>query len=195
MAGVSAAATLIGGGISAYGAYQGGKAQKAYYDYQAGIQNVLANVARLKAGRDIMAGEQEAQKLGIEAAQRMAGINVRAGAANVQTAVGPTTGSTAAVYMSQIAAGQAAQAGARQTAAERAYGEGITAAEKVTTGAADIMAGERQVATGEVTAAADVASSVGQATAVALKWYPTTPPSATPQQQEDQPSANKGYYY
>jgi hypothetical protein len=126
----------------------------------------------------------------------MGGINVRAGAANVQTAVGPTTGSTAAVYLSQIAAGKAAQAGARQTAAERAYGEDITAAEKVTTGAADVLTGTKQAMAGEVAAAGDVFSSIGQATSVALKWYPTTPPSGTPDTtQQQQPSADKGYYY
>src|SRR6516164_9192005 len=94
------AATVIGGGIQAYGAYSGGQAQKAYYQFQAGIAQQQAEIARLKATRDFSAGELEAQKYGIKTAQVLGGTIARAGAGNI----GPTTGSTAAVYMSQRAA-------------------------------------------------------------------------------------------
>src|SRR6516162_7861673 len=94
------AAAAVGGGISAFGAYQGGQAQKAYYNYQAGVQRQLAGIATQKAGRDIIAGEQEAQKYGIQTAQVLGGTTARAGAGNVAL-----TGSTAGVLQSQRAAG------------------------------------------------------------------------------------------
>src|SRR5215469_10616518 len=93
------AATAVGGGISAYGQYSGGQAQKQYYDFMARNAIQMANIARLKAGRDIMAGEQEAQKFGIQTAQIRGGTIARAGAGNVATGMG----STAQVYMSQLA--------------------------------------------------------------------------------------------
>jgi hypothetical protein len=158
------AATVVGGGIQAYGAYSGGQAQKAYYQFQAGQQAEIARIARLKAGRDIMAGEQEAQKYGIKTAQVLGGTIARAGAGNI----GPTTGSTAAVYISQRAAGLAEQATARQTAAERAYGEDVEAAAKVAGAGAMDIAGKQAAFAGEIGAAGSVVSTIGS---VAGKWY------------------------
>jgi hypothetical protein len=158
------AATVIGGGIQAYGAYSGGQAQKAYYQFQAGIANQQAQIARLKAGRDIMAGEQEAQKYGIKTAQALGGTIAKAGAGNI----GATTGSTAAVYMSQRAAGLAEQATARQTAAERAYGEDIEAAAKIAGAGALGVAGTQAAAAGDISAIGTVVSTAGS---VAGKWY------------------------
>ena len=156
--------TAVGGGISAFGAYQGGQAQKQYYDFLGRNALTEANIARLKAGRDIMAGEQEAQKLGIQTAQVRGGTIARAGAGNV----GPTTGSTADVYMGQLAAGQAAQASARQTAGERAYGEYVEAAAKTTGAGADVWAGARAPTAADINIAGTVASTAGS---VAGKWY------------------------
>jgi hypothetical protein len=156
------AATAIGGGIQAYGAYSGGQAQKAYYQYQAGIANQQAQIARLKATRDFSAGELEAQKYGIKTAQVLGGTIARAGAGNI----GPTTGSTAAVYMSQRAAGLTEQATARQTAAERAYGEDVEAAAKVASAGALGFAGAHTA--GDISAIGSVVSTVGS---VAGKWY------------------------
>ena len=185
--------TVVAGATTAYGQYQGGQAQKAYYNYQAGVQRQLAGIATQKAGRDIMAGEQEAQKHGIQTAQVRGGTIARAGAGNV----GPTTGSTADVYMGQLAAGQAAQASARQTAGERAYGEYVEAAAKTTGAGADVWAGARAPTAADINIAGTVASTAGS---VAGKWYdiqktmPTAPGTAQPLA-EDQPSASKGYYY
>ena len=158
------AATVIGGGIQAYGAYSGGQAQKAYYQFQAGIAQQQAEIARLKATRDFSAGELEAQKYGIKTAQALGGTIAKAGAGNI----GPTTGSTAAVYMSQRAAGLTEQATARQTAAERAYGENIEAAAKVASAGAMDVAGRQAAIAGDISAAGSVVSTVGS---VAGKWY------------------------
>ena len=178
---VSAVATLAGGGISAYGAMQGGQAQKAYYDYQAGVQETLAKIATLKGTRDIAAGEQEAQRYGIQTAQQLGGINVRGGAGNVQVGnVGPTTMSTAQAYLSQHAVGVEEQASARQTAAERAYGENVEAASKIAGAGAMRMAGAQAIPASELAAAGDVVSAVGSASGVAAKWYQTSPSSAPP---------------
>jgi len=157
-------ATAVGGGISAFGQYSGGQAQKQYYDFLARNAMQEANIARLKAGRDVMAGEQEAQKYGIQTAQALGGTITRAGAGNIATG----TGSTARVYMSQRAAGLEEQATARQTAAERAYGERVEAAGKVAGAGADVFAGARAVTAGDISAFGTMVSTVGS---VAGKWY------------------------
>jgi hypothetical protein len=156
--------TAVGGGISAFGAYQGGQAQKAYYNYQAAVAQQLAQVATLKGGRDIMAGEQEAQKYGIQTAGLRGGFTAGAGARNVAI----PTGATAGVLTSQLAAGKEEQAAARQTAAERAYGEYVEAAAKTASAGALGMAGQQAAMAGDVGAAGTAVSAVGS---VAGKWY------------------------
>jgi hypothetical protein len=168
-------ATAAGAGIQAYGAYQSGQAQKAYYNYQAGVQQQLATIANLKANRDIMAGEQEAQKYGIQTAQIMGGTTARAGAGNVATG----TGSTALVRSAQLGAGQEEQATARQTAGERAYGEQVEAAAKVAGAGAERVAGAQAVTAGDIGAIGSIVGGIGS---VAGKWYDvakTTPSSQT----------------
>jgi len=182
----SLAATAIGGGISAYGAYQSGQAQKAYYNYQAGVQQQLAQVARLKANRDIMAGEQEAQKYGIQTSQQVGGIRARAAAGGI----GVDTGSTAEVQASQLAVGGEEQKSARQTAAERAYGENVEAAAKTASAGAMEFAGSQAATAGDISAFGDVVGTAGKmaslgldyskyssvagggSSSVAPKWYP-----------------------
>ena len=166
------AATAIGGGISAYGAYSGGQAQKEYYDLLAKNDLTQANIARLKAGRDIMAGDVEAQKYGIATAQRLGGTITSAGARNI----GPTTGSTAQVYMSQLAAGREEQQIARQTAAERAYGEDVEATAKEAGARAKEFAGGQAATAGEIGAAADVAGTVGKMAGIGLEGAKFAPP-------------------
>jgi hypothetical protein len=176
---VALAGTAVGGGISAYGAYTGGQQTKEYYDLLARNDLTQANIARLKAGRDIMAGDVEAQKYGIATAQRLGGTIARAGAGNV----GPTTGSTAQVYQSQRAAGLEEQQIARQTAGERAYGEDVEAAAKVAGAGAEQFAGQRAAFAGEVGAAADVAGTVGKMASMGLeaqKFAPTAVGTAQP---------------
>jgi hypothetical protein len=167
------AATAIGGGVSAFGAYQGGQAQKAYYDYQAAIARQQSQIATLKAGRDIMAGEQEAQKYGIQTAQTRGGFLASGGARNVQLA----GGATQQVGLSQLAAGQEEQAAARQTAAERAYGEQVEAAAKTASAGALGMAGQQAAIAGDVGAAGTAISTVGS---VAGKWYDVSKAFGTP---------------
>jgi len=183
------AATAVGGGISAYGQYSGGQAQKQYYDFMARNAIQMANIARLKAGRDIMAGEQEAQKFGIQTAQIRGGTIARAGAGNVATGMG----STAQVYMSQLAAGQEEQATARQTAGERAYGEQVEAAAKVAGAGADVFAGARAVTAGDISAFGTMVSTVGS---VAGKWYDMSQlqgPGVTPGPNPDSPAGRQAY--
>src|SRR5215472_3596110 len=168
-------ATAVGGGIQAYGSYSGGQAQKAYYNYQAQVQRNLAQVAALKANRDIMAGEVEAQKYGIKTAQVMGGTTASAGARDV--AVG--TGSTAQVLQSQRAAGLEEQQVARQTAAERAYGMRVEAEAKTASAGALDVAGEQAAKAGQIAMLGDIASTAGS---VAGKWYDIskTTPTTTP---------------
>src|SRR5215469_2279923 len=165
-------ATAVGGGIQAYGAYAGGQAQKAYLNYQAGVQQQLAQIARLKANRDIMAGEQEAQKYGIRTAQIRGGTIASAGARNVQV----SGGSTRNVLLGQLAAGQEEEATARQTAGERAYGENVEAAAKTASAGAMQVAGAQAATAGEISAAGSIVSTVGN---VAGKWYDISKTGAT----------------
>ena len=171
---VALAGTAVGGGISAYGAYTGGQQTKEYYDLLARNDLTQANIARLKAGRDIMAGDVQAQKYGIATAQRLGGTIASAGARNI----GPTTRSTAQVYMSQRAAGLEEQQIARQTAAERAYGEDVEAAAKEAGARAKEFAGEQAETAGKITAAADVASTVGKVASIGMDAAKFAPPTA-----------------
>jgi hypothetical protein len=177
--------TAVGGGISAFGAYQGGQAQKAYYNYQANVQRQLAGIATQKAGRDIMAGEQEAQKYGIQTAQVLGGTTARAGAGNVLT----TGGSTVAVLQSQRAAGLEEQATARQTAGERAYGEYVEAAAKRAGGGALDVAGQQAETAGIIGGIGKGVATVGQVAGMGFDIAKTTPTLAG----DAQPVSSKWY--
>jgi len=172
---ISMGATAVGGGIQAWGAYTGGRGQQAYYNYQANVQRNLARIANLKAGRDIMAGEVEAQKYGIQTAQTLGGTIARAGAGNISA----SAGSTAQVLQSQRAAGLEEQQVARQTAAERAYGMRVEAEAKTASAGALDVAGEQAAKAGQIAMLGDIASTAGS---VAGKWYDIskTTPTTTP---------------
>ena len=59
MVGISAVATMVGAGLSAYAAMRQGEAQKKMYDYQAAVAKINAEHAK-------QVGQQEALRLGMK---------------------------------------------------------------------------------------------------------------------------------
>ncbi len=68
------AATLFGGAKQAQGAAQMGTAQQGMYEYQAGLADINAKIAKQNAGYARSLGEAQAAKYGMDASQRQGEI-------------------------------------------------------------------------------------------------------------------------
>jgi hypothetical protein len=163
------AATAAGAATSAYGQYESGQAAKDMYNYRADVARKQAGIAdRLAQGYIIPAGELNAQRVALNARANMGRTNVRAGAGNVQVGnIGPTTGSTAAVYMSQLATGRTEQGIQRSEAGRMAFGEEVKASGLEATAGIDVTAGAQSYMAGVTSA---VGTAISGAGSVAGKW-------------------------
>lgn len=163
MAVASLLTTVIGAGVSGYGAYEKGQATSSLMNYQARVAQINAANAQQQAGAEIVAGENRAQISGIQTAQRVGEMRAGIGAANLDAG----SGSGSRVLASQQAVGGFEQAQIRNVAARQAFGSQTAAFQDTAQANVDIAAG-----TGAKQAAGfDVASSIlGGATQVSDKW-------------------------
>src|SRR6516225_5830925 len=76
-------ATAVGAGIQAYGQYQQGQAQKASYNYQAGVGQQLAGALQTRANVEEAVGYQRSQIAGYRGAEEVSAQNVFEGAKGV----------------------------------------------------------------------------------------------------------------
>lgn len=163
MAVASLVGTAVGGGVSAYGAYQGGQAQQNMFNYQSRVAQINAGIAQNQANTDIIAGDIRAQQSGLRTAQRV-GLT-RAGMAAGGIDIG--SGSAKSVIGSEEEIGQFEQASIRNDAARRAFGSRVAAFGDTAQANVDIAAGQGARQAADINVGTSV---LGAATSVADKW-------------------------
>lgn len=163
MAVASLVGTAIGGGIQAYGAYQGGKAQQSMFNYQSRVAQINAQNAQTQANVEQQTGDIRAQQSGLRTAQRV-GLT-RAGMAAGGLDLG--SGSAKSVVGSEEEVGQFEQASIRNDAARRAFGYQTAAFGDISQANVDIAAGQGARQAADINVGTSV---LGAATSVADKW-------------------------
>lgn len=163
LATIGIAGAAGGGLMGAIGSIFQGSAQKQMYDYQAGIAQINAKLAKQDATYAQESGEVEAQQSGMRTRAQVGETKATYAAGNIDT----STGSGKGVIGSEVAIGQENQALIRANAAKKAYGFEVTAAEDTAQSKVYEMAGKNAVVAGDIGA---VSSLVGAAGSVSSKW-------------------------
>lgn len=163
LTGISMATTALGGGISALGQLQGGKASQAMYEYRAGVADVNRIIAEQNADYDLKVGEAQAQRVGMEGRYKVGQQVARASGSGIDVNVG----SKARVIESVHEIAQHDQAVVRADAAKRAYDHRVQAMEHTAQGQLYRAAGAQSRTAGEYSA---LGSILGTAGSVASKW-------------------------
>ena len=157
-------ASTVGGGLAdAFGGIFGGNAASSKFKYQAGMSRMNAMINRQNAEYETVIGEREAGRAGMKSAFTTS--NIRSGQAASGGVV--DTGSNADVVESQHAIGLMDQQTIRNSAAQRAYGYEIKAAEDESS-AKMFEIGARNARTAGYLSAAK--SILGAGGSVASKW-------------------------
>lgn len=159
----SLASTVIGAGVSAYGAYAGGQAQQSMFNYQARVAQINAGIAQEQARAETIAGDIRAQQSGIKTAERVGMTRAAMAAGGLDLG----TGSPKSVISSEEEIGQFDQASIRNDAARRDYGYNVAAFGDQAQSSLDIAAGEGAVQAADVNVGT---SLLGGATQVSDKW-------------------------
>lgn len=163
MAVASLVGTAVGGGVSAYGAYQGGQAQRNMFNYQSRVAQINAGIAGNQAQSEFAAGDIRAQQSGLKTGERM-GLT-RAGIAAGGLDLG--SGSARRVLSSEAELGQFEQGTIRNTGFRQAYGYQVGQFGDVAQSNIDVAAGQGAVQAGDISA---IGSILGAATSVSDKW-------------------------
>ena len=163
LAGVGLGSTLAGGLASAFGSEYSGKAAAGMYNYQAGVADVNATLAKQDAVYAESAGEVEAQQSGMKTRTQVGQTRADFAAGNVNAG----TGTAGKVIASETEIGQFEQAQIRQNAAYRAYGFNVKGAEDVAQAGAYRTAAATSTTAGDIGAVSSILGSVGS---VSSKW-------------------------
>ena len=163
---VALGATAIGSGVSAYGKYQEGQSQSAMYNYQAGVAQVNAQIAKQDANYTLQAGGVQSQEAGMRERAVIGATRAGFGASNVAGA------SKNAVVSSEIEVGQQTQGIIAANAAKRAYGYEVGAASDTAQAGADQFAAETSKTAGGIGAVSSILGGIGS---VSSKWLQMGP--------------------
>jgi hypothetical protein len=131
------------------------------YNYQAGVAQTNAAIAKQDANYSLASGEVESQQSGMRTREQVGATRAGFGAGNV------AGGSVNRVVQSETEIGQQNQGIIRANAAKRAYGFEVGAAGDVAQAGADTFAAGTSKTAGEIGA---VSSIIGGAGSVASKW-------------------------
>lgn len=166
LAGLGLGSTALGAVTSAFGSEQKGVAEAAMYNYQAGVANINAQLAKQDANYSLAAGEVSAEQAGMRQRAEIGATRAGFGASNIAGA------SKNAVIGSEIAVGQETQGIVRANAAKRAYGYSVGAAEDVAQAGAYTSAAATSKTAGELGAVSSILGGVGS---VSSKWLQMGP--------------------
>lgn len=159
----SMGSSALGGVTSAISGIMGGNSQSSMYKYQAGSARANANISRKNAAYTRYAGEFEASRSGTKT--RFERGQVTAAQSGRGLRVG--TGSAERVVDSVEDVGRQEQSTTRATAARRAYGFEVDAAEKDAAANMYGKAAQRSKMAGYIQAGTSLLSS---ASSVSSKW-------------------------
>ncbi len=166
LAGVGMATSAVGAGIGAYGKYEEGQSQAAMYNYQAGVAQVNAQIAKQDANYTLQAGGVQSQEAGMRERAVIGATRAGFGASNVAGA------SKNAVVSSEIEVGQQTQGIIAANAAKRAYGYEVGAASDTAQAGADQFAAETSKTAGGIGAVSSILGGIGS---VSSKWLQMGP--------------------
>lgn len=162
-AGASTGANIAGSALSAFSSLYSGNAQSNLYNYQSGVAQVNAAIAKQDATYALGTGEVEAQQSGMRTRAQVGATKAGFGAGNIDV----SSGSAKNVVASETEIGQANQATIRANAAKRAYGFNVTAAEDTAQAGVYSEAASTSRLSGELGAVSSIIGGVGQ---VSAKW-------------------------
>lgn len=160
------AATAGGAVVGAIGKEQQGSAEANMYNYQAGVAQVNAQIAKQDANYAIEAGGVSAQEAGMRQRAELGATRAGFGASNV------AGGSQNKVISSEIEVGQQTQGIIRANAAKRAYGYEVGAASDTAQAGAFGAAAETSKTAGDIGAVSSILGGVGS---VSSKWLQLGP--------------------
>ena len=160
---VGAGSAIAGGITSAAGSEYSGKAAAGMYNYQAGVADVNATLAKQDAVYAQSAGEVEAQQSGMKTRTQVGQTRADFAAGNINAG----TGTAGKVIASETEIGQFEQAQIRQDAAYRAYGFNVRGAEDVAQAGAYKTAAATSLTSGNIGAVSSILGGVGS---VSSKW-------------------------
>lgn len=161
IAGIGMAGTAVGGIIGAMGSKYQGQAQANQFNYQAGVAQVNATVAKQDAAYAEAAGDVESQQAGMKGRAQTGATRVGFGAGNV------SGGSTNRVLASETELTQQNEATIRANSAKKAYGYDVKGAEDIAQAGADTVAAQTSLTSGNIGA---ISSIIGGATGVTSQY-------------------------
>lgn len=133
----SLAATVIGSGVSAYGAMAQGAAQKQMYDYQAQVAQFNAQIAATQSNVAQEAAEVQAQKVALQGEETREAEATRIAAGGLDLG----SGSAKAVLASQTEITQHDEAMTRWEGEQKAYSLRVQSVQDTMQGQLDVAAG------------------------------------------------------
>lgn len=163
LAGVGAGASAAGGILGAFGSLYQGQAQSNLYNYQAGVAQINANLAKQDANYATEAGEVSAEEAGMRGRQEIGAIRSGIAAGNIDTG----SGSASRVISSQTGITQMNEGVIRADAAKRAYGFNVKGAMDIAQAGVDTTAAATSLTAGDIGAASSI---IGAAGSVSSKW-------------------------
>lgn len=155
--------TIAGGAISAGGNIMKGISERNMYEYQAGIAQINAKIARRNADMSYATGDKQAEKYGIKAGQQMGMIK----AAQAASGLDIESGSNKQVQDSQAKVARTDMNQIYQNAAKVAYDYQTQAWQYDQEAKMKKKAGQNSMIAGVINAAGSI---VGTSGSVASKW-------------------------
>jgi hypothetical protein len=162
-AGMGMFSSFLGSLTSAFGAYEGGEAEKAMYDYQAGVARMNAQIAEQNATYASQVGELKAGEYGYQAAQQLGMIKATQGSHGLDV----RSGSAAQVQSSQKLVSATEVADMRSNAARVAYSYRNMAQQDIAQAGVDTLAGQNAMTAGMIKADTSI---IGGAQSVSQQW-------------------------
>lgn len=157
-------ATALGGGVGAIGSIFGGLGKGSMYDYQSGIAQQNALIAKQNADYQRQVGGVEAQQAGMRERFQQGKITAGLGASGLDV----NSGSARNVTEGQQGISTMEQGLIRSNAARRAYGFEVEAYNKTAESQLLTTAGSNARTAGFIGGASSI---LGAAGSVASKWY------------------------
>jgi len=160
---VGLGSTIMGGALGVGGSLFKGASEMQMYNYQAGVAQINAGIARKNSEYAYTTGDKQAEKYGIKAGQQAGAIK----AAQAASGLDITSGSNKQVQESQDKVAQTDMAQIRANAAKTAYDYQTQASTYDAQSKLYKQAGKNSMIAGVIGAASSIVSTSGS---VANKW-------------------------
>jgi hypothetical protein len=164
---ISLGASAAGGATSAFGSIFGGQAAANQANYQAGIAQMNANIARQNASYELAKGEVEAQQSGMKTRYQIGSTKAIQGASGIDV----NRGTAPLVRTSEAEVGSMNEATIRAGAARKAYGFDVEAAGQDATAQLDRMSASNAKTASYISAGSSILGTIGSVSGNWTKMY------------------------